>query len=284
MMTAITGGGTLTQQLYQRLFDRLNTNSDDALSFDEMSGAGASSKSAEAFKTLDANDDGKVVRAEMTPSSTFSADTLNAMLLAQTDQPPQTNEEIVSDLFTRADADGDGALSADERSAEAAIRRASSLDAGYAPDHAYMMSDRDGDGLIRQNEVLVARRVHIPASAITFSDEVPADLVRRMEAVRLASADPASSGGQVSPPVEPLTAEEKQKVRDQFTADWAERDSGPAGTTRYLGREIDGLRDKAEADFAKAPVTDSLTARLMQRILAGWSAEPAGAPSSSTLA
>jgi hypothetical protein len=45
-----------------------------------------------------------------------------------------------------------------------------------------------------------------------------------------------------------------------------------------------GLRDKAEADFAKAPVTDSLTARLMQRILAGWSAEPAGAPSSSTLA
>jgi hypothetical protein len=29
-----------------------------------------------------------------------------------------------------------------------------------------MMSDRDGDGLIRQDEVLVARRLHIPASAI----------------------------------------------------------------------------------------------------------------------
>jgi hypothetical protein len=57
-----------------------------------------------------------------------------------------------------------------------------------------------------------------------------------MEVVRLASADPASGGGQVSPPAEPLTAEEKQKVRDQFTADWAERDSGPAGTTRYLSR------------------------------------------------
>jgi Ca2+-binding EF-hand superfamily protein len=281
MMTAITGGGTLTQQLYQRLFDRLNTNADDALSFDEMSGAGASSKSAEAFKTLDANGDGKVVRAEMTPSSTFSADTLNAMLLAQTDQPPKTNGEIVSDLFTRADADGDGALSADERSAEAAIRRASSLDAGYAPDHAYLMSDRDGDGLIRQDEVLVARRLHIPASAIKFSDEMPADLVRRMKDISLASADP---GGQVSPPAAPLTPEEKQKVRDQFTADLAERDSGPAGTTRYLSREIDGLRDKAEADIATAPVTDSLTARLMQRILAGWSAEPASAPSSSTLA
>jgi Ca2+-binding EF-hand superfamily protein len=283
-MSTITGGGTLTQQLYQRLFDRLNTNADDALSFDEMNGAGASNKAAEAFKALDSNSDGKVVRAEMTPSSAFSADTLNAMLLAQTDQTPQTNEEIVADLFTRADANADGALSADERSAEAAIRRASSLDAGYAPDHAYMMSDRDGDGLIRQDEVLVARRLHIPASAIRFSDEVPADLVHRMEVVRLASADPSSGGGQVSPPAEPLTPEEKQKVRDQFTADWAERDSGPAGTTRYLSREIDGLRDQAEADFAKAPVTDSLAARLMQRILTGWSAEPASAPSSSTLA
>jgi Ca2+-binding EF-hand superfamily protein len=85
-MSAITGGGTLTQQLYQRLFDRLNTNADDALSFDEMNGAGASNKAAEAFKALDSNSDGKVVRAEMTPSSAFSADTLNAMLLAQTDQ------------------------------------------------------------------------------------------------------------------------------------------------------------------------------------------------------
>jgi Ca2+-binding EF-hand superfamily protein len=284
MMTAITGGGTLTQQLYQRLFDRLNTNADDALSFDEMSGAGASNKTAEAFKALDANGDGKVVRAEMTPSSTFSADTLNAMLLAQTDQLPQTHEEIVSDLFTRADADGDGALNADERSAEAALRRASSLDAGYAPDHAYLASDRDGDGLIRRDEVQIARRLHIPASAIKFSDEMPADIVRRMKDISLASADSASGGGPVPPPTAPLTAEEKQKVREQFTADWAERDSSPAGTTRYLARKIDGLRDSAEADIAEAPVTDSLAARLMQRILAGWGAEPAAAPSATTLA
>jgi Ca2+-binding EF-hand superfamily protein len=271
-MTAIASNGTLTQQLYQRLFDRLNTDADDALSFDEMNASGAAGSKTEAvFKALDTDGDGRVVRAEMTPSSTFGADTLNAMLSAQTDQAPKTNEEIVADMFARADTDGDGALNADEMSAEAAIRKAAGLDAGYSPDTMFMSKDRDGDGLVRQDEVLAIRRLHIPASAIKLAEETPPELVARMREAERAYAD---RGGQVSPPIESLTLEERQARLDQFKADLAERDSGPAGTTRYLGREIDGLRDKASADLDQAPITDSLASRLMQRILAGWSAEP----------
>jgi Ca2+-binding EF-hand superfamily protein len=271
-MTAIASNGTLTQQLYQRLFDRLNTDADDALSFDEMNASGAAGSKTEAvFKALDTDGDGRVVRAEMTPSSTFGADTLNAMLSAQTDQAPKTNEEIVADMFARADTDGDGALNADEMSAEAAIRKAAGLDAGYSPDTMFMSKDRDGDGLVRQDEVLAIRRLHIPASAIKLAEEAPPELVARMREAERAYAD---RGGQVSPPIESLTLEERQARLDQFKADLAERASGPAGTTRYLGREIDGLRDKASADLDQAPITDSLASRLMQRILAGWSAEP----------
>ncbi len=278
-MTAITSGGTLTQQLYQQLFDRLNTNADDALSFDEMSAAGTGSSKAEAaFKALDTNGDGRVVRAEMTPSSTFGADTLNAMLSAQTDQAPQTQEEIIKALFARADADGDGALSADEMKAEAAIKQAAALDAGYSPDVTYLKVAGDSDGLLQRDEIMVARRLHIPASAIKSIDELPVGIAERLQdATRAYGAEPAG-GGQVSPP-QPLPPEERQARLDQLRADLAERDSGPAGTTRYLSRELGGLRDQARADLDQTPMTDSLVSRLMQQIAAGWSAAPADAPS-----
>ncbi|WP_421736366.1 hypothetical protein [Caulobacter sp.] len=279
-MTAITSGGTLTQQLYQRLFDRLNTNADDAVSFDEMSAAGTSfSKADAAFNALDANGDGRVVRAEMTPSSTFGADTLNAMLSAQTGQAPQTQEEIIKALFARADADGDGALSADEMKAEAAIKQAAALDAGYSPDVTYLKVAGDSDGLLQRDEIMVARRLHIPASAIRSIDELPAGIADRLRDATRAYGEEPAAGGQVSPPSEPLTPEQRQARLDQMRADLIERDSGPAGTTRYLSRELGGLRDQARADLDQTPMTNSLVSRLMQQIVAGWSAAPADAPS-----
>lgn len=279
-MTAITSGGTLTQQLYQRLFDRLNTNADDAVSFDEMSAAGTSSSKADAaFEALDANGDGRVVRAEMTPSSTFGADTLNAMLSAQTGQAPQTQEEIIKALFARADADGDGALSGDEMKAEAAIKQAAALDAGYSPDVTYLKVAGDSDGLLQRDEIMVARRLHIPVSAIRSIDELPAGIADRLRDATRAYGEGRAAGGQVSPPSEPLPPEERQARLDQMRADLIERDSGPAGTTRYLSRELGGLRDQARADLDQTPMTNSLVSRLMQQIVAGWSAAPADAPS-----
>jgi len=112
----------------------------------------------------------------------------------------------------------------------------------------------------------------MPASAIKLADEMPADIVARMREAGRAYAD---RGGQVSPPVETLTPEARQARLDQLRADIAERSSGPAGTTRYLNPEIEGLRETARTDLDPAPVTDSLASRLMQRILAGWSAETA---------
>ena len=58
----------------------------------------------------------------------------------------------------------------------------------------------------------------------------------------------------------------------RFAADQAERESGPAGTIKYLTRYIGGLRDKAAADFAASPMTQTLSSRLLAQILGGLAA------------
>lgn len=116
----------MTQQLYGGLFERLNTDAEDAVSFAELGAVGGiSARDAEAaFKALDADGDGRVVRSEMAPADRFAPDTINSMLIAQADATPENDRKIVADLFARADLD---ALSANEMDAERALRRAASL-------------------------------------------------------------------------------------------------------------------------------------------------------------
>jgi Ca2+-binding EF-hand superfamily protein len=266
-MTTITGASpSLTQHLYQRLFDRLNTDGDDALSIAEVGVAEAGNvDSAKVFNALDADGDGRVMRAEMIPSDAFAAETLNALIGTQTEtSEPATNEEILADLFARADLDGDGALSAEEMKAEGDLRRAANLDAGYAAGPVFMARDADGDGLLRADEIGVTRLAAIsslPLDSIRFHDEMPEDIQRRIAEIRELIGLPPS-------PV--LTAEEKQQQRDQWAADRAERASGPEGTMRFLARDVDGLREKALADLDAADMSQALTARLLQRITDGW--------------
>jgi len=267
-MTTIAGGASLTQQLYGGLFERLNTDADDAVSFAELGAVGGiSARDAEAaFKALDADGDGRVVRSEMAPADRFALDTINAMLIAQAGATSENDRKVVADLFARADLDGDGALSADEMDAERALRRAASLDAGYNPDHIFLAKDADGDGLLRSDEVEVGRLARLQPGAAQFSEDMITPATWRPLRT--------GEGGQMAP-IAPRSPEDRQKLLDQLAADQVERASGPAGTYRYLTRELGEMRAAAGADFAAAPMTDALAARLMQQVLQGWGESPA---------
>ncbi|OJU10794.1 MAG: hypothetical protein BGN86_15775 [Caulobacterales bacterium 68-7] len=273
-MTAITASGTLTQQLYMRLFDRLNTDGDDALSLSEIGGATPSqSKSEKIFNALDADRDGRVIRAEMTPSESFSAKTLGSLIAAQSaddaNNPANPGTAAVADLFARADLDGDGALSAEEMKAERDLRHAASLDAGYAAGPIFVTNDKNDDGMLTADEVIGTGRalksLALPDSAIRFRDELPEEQQKQFQAMREM---------QGLPPLPKLTAEEKAAQRAQWAADRAERASGPEGTMTFLSREIEGLRAQASAAYAKQDVSGSLGHRLLQQVLSeAWKTE-----------
>jgi hypothetical protein len=250
-MTTI-GGGALTQQLYQKLFDRLDTDTDQTLSLDELKAAD-SDRSGDAFATmlrgLDADQDGKIGRAEIAAAPAVGA-------LASS-----SGSEAVASLFARADIDGDGKLSDDEMEAEKALRRAETLDNGFLSGPVFLARDADGDGLRSQDEMVAAMPQRLPASALRVDVE-PAQWsqIRSGPDGETVAAPPAR------------TDEDRQKLLDQFAADQAERESGPAGTITYLAREIGDLRDKAAADFAASPMTQTLSSRLLAQILGGLAA------------
>lgn len=258
-MTTIAGGSTLTQSLYQTLFDRLNTDGDDALTIGEIGSGGGSKLDFESvLKALDADVDGRVTRAEMSASSAVGGETLSALLQTQTTgQAEKIDAEILADLFVRADGDGDGALNASEMQAERDLRRAANLDAGHISGPMFVARDTDGDGLLTPDEIGVARLVDLPLTAIRFHDELPQEEQARMAAAfeRMGLPTPAT-----------LSAEEKKARLDQMAADRAERASGVAGTVKFLSREIDGLRETALQDFATREMSQTLADRLLRQI------------------
>lgn len=256
-MTTITGGSNLTQQLYQKLFDRLNADGDDAVSLAEMTSAGASNvDTAKVFKILDADGDGRVIRAEMTPSDAFGAQVMNTLINAQSDS--MTDEAFVADLIARADTDGDGALSHDELEAQKDLQRAAALDAGYMVDRAVLIDDADGDGLIRADEIRVGKVLKLSLENVKFAEDMPAEQLASMNAFR-------ERMGQ--PPLAPLTPEERQRRLDELAADFAERDAAPEGTVGFLSRNMDDVRAKESVRIDGAALTDAVVARLFSQVL-----------------
>lgn len=250
-MTTI-GGGALTQQLYQKLFDKLDTDTDQGLSLDELKAAD-SGRSGEAFATmlqgLDADQDGKIGRAEIAAAPSAGALTSSS------------GSEAIASLFARADIDGDGKLSDDEMEAEKALRRADTLDNGFLSGPVFLGRDADGDGLRSRDEMVAATPLRLSASALRVDVE-PAEW----------SQIRSGPGGETAAAPPARTDEDWRKLREQFAADQAERESGPAGTIKYLTREIGGLRDEAAADFAASPMTQTLSNRLLAQILGGLAA------------
>ncbi len=298
-MTTITGGA-LTQQLYQRLFDRLDADGDQGLSAEELQAGDktqAPASVAKLFGALDSDADGKIGRSEMTgPAFSFAGDTLNALIATQVatvPEPPARNAtgiqrhaanilgpptpdevEQVSALFARADTDGDGLLSTDEMAAEGAARRASMLDSGSISGPIFYSIDVDGDGALSPGEVRggTATPVKGVTKVIFFDEQSPEDQKRLMDE---RAEYNARNPDRPLPMPTILSSAEKQRQRDQLAADQAERESGPEGTSKILARDLGRLRDAAASDFAAMPLTDALATRLMRQLLAGWNTQPA---------
>lgn len=264
MTTISAAGSTLTQQLYQQLFDRLNTDGDDALTLDEISAVDAgNAKVSKAFETFDADADGRVTRAEMTPADAFGADTLNALIQAQSGSESISDQEYLADWFAQTDTDGDGLVSKAERQASADLRRAAAYDAGYTDSRVLLTRfGTDAEQALSIDDFSVGHALTLKAPQI--SDAPPAELV-------LAHGETAPDAA------EPIS-------RDQVIADLAERDSGPDGSLRFLSRQIDGLRAAESARIAADPVSDALAVRLFQQALSNWSSAEAGSSQNDILA
>lgn len=296
-MTSINSGA-LNQQLYQRLFDRLDVDQSQGLSLDELKSTGAKGDDAafaEAFKALDADGDGKVARSEMTaPPLSFATATLDAMVAVQASAPtekarteidpatgrksivlpPKSESEMqeIKALFSRADLDGNGLLSQDEMKAEGALRRAANLDAGQISGPIFVPRDANQDGSIAPDELIVGIGQPLQVREVFF-DEMSPDQQKRWLEVE----DQLHAHNPSNPKSEPkiYSAEEKARIRQREDADWAERMSGPEGTFKLLDREVAAYRDQARAEFDSLPMTDTLSARLMTQILAGLETQPA---------
>lgn len=291
-MTSIQSNA-LNQQLYQRLFDHLDVDKSAALSLDEIKATGAKGDDAifaEAFKALDGDHDGKIIRAEMTgPALSFASETIGAMIATQTSSAPDDGKvaegaldspasgqpsEAVKALFARADVDGDGFLSSDEMKAEGALRRAANLDAGFISGPIFIPRDANRDGLIAPEEISSGSSQPLKLKA-AFFDEMPPEHQQHWLEVR----EKHNALNPANPMPEPIvySAEEKQRIRQQQDTDWAERMSGPEGTYKLLDREVTASRDNARAEFDSMTMTDTLSARLMKQILAGLETKPASA-------
>lgn len=266
-MTTVSGAGsTLTQQLYQKLFDRLNVNGDDAVSLDEMGAVNAPGADAsKVFAALDADGDGRIVKAEMTPSDAFGAETLGALIDAQTDPESSSGEAFLADWFARTDTDGDGLLTLAERQAEADLRRAAIYDAGYTPTGQILFASngQEGDGFsLDQLKLMDLKPLKIELSDLRFAPDLPPERLEQFNAVRERMNLPPLAG--------PLTEEERQSRLEQLEADRAERASGPEGTRRFLSRELDGLRAGEGAHIAETALSDAMAARMFRQIIDGW--------------
>lgn len=247
-MTTI--GGALTQQLRQKLFDRLDADSSQGLGLDELKAADPAQSAdtfAKIFAALDADQDGKIGRAEIASAPALSPG--GGALLAASEPG-----DAVAALFQRADVDGDGRLSNEEMEAEKALRRAANLDAGYVSGPMFTSRDANGDGALDPSEVTGLGGLNVVALKPVFFDEMPAESQARLR--KAFDREPDIH-----------TPEEKQKIRDQLAADQTERASGPEGTVKLLERELGGLRDDAAAQFSTLPMTRSLSSRLLAQIL-----------------
>lgn len=256
-MTSIASG-SLTQQLYQRLFDRLDTDTSQGVSLDELKAAGGKTDThASAFKALDTDTNGKISRAEMTGSSVALAnETLSALVETQASPPPtalaaskatlslldgarsEQETQDINALFARADVDGDGKLSDVEWEAEKVLRRASNLDSGATSGPVFIAVDGNGDGLTSANEIRAARPIPLALVATAMTPIA----VETLE--------------------DPLAA---QQTTGELTSSASNGDDSHASRVRDIAAE----RLAAEKDFGSLAISDTLSARLLSQILAG---------------
>lgn len=145
------GGSSSLQQMQQALFAKVDANSDGQLSSDEflsigqnLQGGGNSGAARE-------------MRGRSGAGGDFASATMGSMLSLQELQ--SRHEARAAEMFTGADSDGDGALTAEELAADLAAKAPAGAGGDTAEMAAGMIAqaDADGDGTLSVEEFGAAR-------------------------------------------------------------------------------------------------------------------------------
>ena len=140
MSLSISGSSGLLQA-QQAMFAKLDLNTDGALSADEFSALGQNMPSQGGARQL----------AGGGGSQSFSAETLGALLGVQ----QMSHADRAAEIFSGADADGDGSLTAEELSADMAAHAPPGVDGTDSASRAADLisaGDTDGDGMLSAEE------------------------------------------------------------------------------------------------------------------------------------
>ena len=144
------GGSSSLQQLQQAMFAKIDANGDGQLSSDEflsigqkLQGGGNSGAARE-------------MRGRVGGGGDFASATMGSMLSLQ---EMQSRREARAEIFTGADSDGDGALTAEELAADMAAHAPRGADGDTTEMAAGLIAqaDADGDGALSVDEFKAAR-------------------------------------------------------------------------------------------------------------------------------
>lgn len=140
-MTSIaTGGSSLLQQLQQAMFAKADVNADGQLSSDEFLSIGQN------MPQPGSSGPARAMRGGGGGGENFTAATMGALLSLQEDRS--------SEIFSNADSDGDGLLTADELATDMAAHGppGRSGDATSMASDLVSRADADGDGVLSLDE------------------------------------------------------------------------------------------------------------------------------------
>jgi uncharacterized protein YbjT (DUF2867 family) len=182
-----TIGATAAQDVWRNFFSRVDTNADGAMSAAELSALSSSQKAGDLIKSMDTNGDGQLQFAEL-PQTPLNRQMMGPLLSAQEyrDATPAAraadNKTVISDLFARADVDGDGTLSQAEWDAERAINMASWLDTGESPPAVFIVRQNAEQGALKPEDFVVGRAMKLDSSLKV--EDMPEDLREQMEKIK----------------------------------------------------------------------------------------------------
>jgi Ca2+-binding EF-hand superfamily protein len=156
-------GGSGTAQWQQKLFSKADSNSDSALSKDELlealkngpkgkNGEDSSAVAEKMFSAMDSDGDGSVTQSEFTAfQSKMSASNASTLLAAQEGQRP--DRPSAEDMLAETDTNGDGSISKDELAAVLEKHAKDGQNGGPSVDEMFSSMDSDGDGSVSESEL-----------------------------------------------------------------------------------------------------------------------------------
>lgn len=152
MTIASLGGSSMLQQMQQAMFSKLDVNSDGQLSSDEFASIGQNMPEPGKSGTATA------MRGGGFGGANFTSETMGSLLSMQ--ESEASRDARSAEIFSGADADGDGSLTAEELAADMAAHAppgaSGAAGASTMAGDLIGAADSDGDGALSLDEFKAA--------------------------------------------------------------------------------------------------------------------------------